>query len=133
MSKENEHFSGSNSELVFVPSTSRDSRRHSFRLPLRVIHYSIGEEAVSKETKPLAQGTFPSRGPGTGGWGWWENHREAWERHFPLEPANHGMGAPSTAPLPLLTSFGRDLTPHPTHHCPTLPWHPSVWPGLSLL
>ena len=69
MSKENEHFSGSNSELAFVPSISWYSRRHSFRLPLRVIRYSIDEEAVSKEIKPLAQGTFPSRGPGIGGVG----------------------------------------------------------------
>lgn len=134
MSKENEHFSGSNSELAFVPSISRYSRRHSFRLPLRVIRYSIDEEAVSKEIKPLAQGTFPSRGPGIGGVGVGLGQAQrGLERHFPLEPANHGMGAPSTAPLPLLTSFGHDLTPHPTHHCPTLPWHLSVWPGLSLL
>ena len=69
MSKENEHFSGSNSELAFVPSISWYSRRHSFRLPLRVIRYSIDEEAVSKEIKPLAQGTFPSKGPGIGGVG----------------------------------------------------------------
>ena len=106
MSKENEHFSGSNSELVFVPSTSRDSRRHSFRLPLRVIHYSIGEEAVSKETKPLAQGTFPSRGPGTGGWGWGGRITERPGKDTsPWSQQTMGWGRPALPPSPFLLAL----------------------------
>lgn len=32
-------------------------------------------------------------------------HREAQERPFPLEPANHGMGVSSTAPSPFLLAL----------------------------
>ena len=55
-------------------------------------------------------------------WGWgWDKHREAWKRHFPLEPANHGMGAPSTAPLP------------PSAPGPEIPPALPLWMGLVFL
>lgn len=113
----------------------RDSREHSSWFSHRVVYHSMDEEAESqRRLSPLPKEPLLQGGLGFGEWVWgWDKHTEAWERPFPLEPANHGMGVPSTAPLPLLTSFGHDLTLHPTHHCPTLPWHPSVWPGLSLL
>lgn len=100
MSKENEHFSGSNSELAFVPITSRDSRRHSFRLPLRVICYSIDEEAVSKETKPLAQGTFPSRGPGTGDGGGVGESQRGLGKTLPLGASKPWDGGAQHCPPP---------------------------------
>lgn len=50
------------------------------------------------------------------------------ERPFLLEPANYGMGAPNTAPLPLLTSFGLGLTPHPSQPLSSSLLAPSVWP-----
>lgn len=63
---------------------------------------------------PTLQGS-----PGLGGGGGVRRScTEAQERPFLLEPANHGMGASSIAPLPLLTSFGLGLTPPPSHHCP---------------
>lgn len=107
MSKEKEHFSGSNSELAFVPSISRYSRRHSFRLPLRVIRYSIDEEAASKEIKPLAQGTFPLKGAwdwGSGG-GVGTSTERPGKDTSPWSQQTMGWGCPALPPSPFLLAL----------------------------